>query len=177
MRRTIIGFLSFGVVVAVLIGTLKLINWVPSTVQKGFIGEYKSVDDVKSNLKIKDIFVPSYFPQSFKWPPSVIWAQTKPFTAIVMEFKDVEKGDVGLIISQVAAGVRFIPDEKIKMAQIRENVNYTLKGRKVFLEVGTGKNEEPCSRISWIEGNYRITMVAKSRPFELLMIAESMLRQ
>lgn len=176
MRRKIIGFLSFGLMLAVLIGTLKLVNWVPSTVQEGFIREYKSIEDVKSQLKIKDIYVPSYFPQSFRWPPSVIWAQTKPFTAIVMEFKNLEKGDVGLIISQVAAGARFIPDDKIRMAQVREKVNYSLKGRKVFLEVGTGRGDEPCSRLSWTEGQYRITVIMKSRPFDLLQIAESMVR-
>ena len=176
MRNKIIGFLSFGVTIIILIGALKLMNWVPSFVQEGFIREYKSVDEVKSDLKIGDIYIPSYFPQSFRWPPSAIWAQTRPFTAIVMEFRNVETGDVGLIISQVSSGARFIPDNKIKIEQVREKVNYSLKGRNVFLEVGTGKGDEPCSRLSWTEGKYRITVIMKSRPFDLLKIAESMLR-
>jgi len=176
MHKKIIALISFVVTIAVILGTLKLINWVPTTVQEGFIREYKSVESVKSQLKIGDIYVPSYFPQSFRWPPSVLWAQATPFTAIVMEFRDVEKNDIGLIISQVDAGARFIPDDKIKMAQIRETVTYNLKGRKALLEVGTGKDDEKCSRLSWTEGKYRITLIMKAAPFDLLKIAESMLK-
>src|SRR5512140_838699 len=124
MHKKIFALIFFAVTIAVLLGTLKLINWVPTTVQEGFIREYKSLESVKSQLKIRDIYVPSYFPQSFRWPPSVLWAQTTPFTAIVMEFKDVEKSDIGLIVAQVDAGARFIPDDKIRMAQIREKVAY-----------------------------------------------------
>jgi hypothetical protein len=161
MRKIIVGFLYFVVTVAVLIGGLKLINWVPSVVQEGFIGEYKSIEEVESKLK---------------WPPDTIWAQTKPFTAIVMEFRNQDKGELGLIISQVAAGAHFIPASKIRIAEVREKAAYSLKGRKAVLEVGTGKNEEPCSSISWTEGGYRMTVVMKSSPFDLLKIAESMLK-
>jgi hypothetical protein len=176
MRKKVIGFLSFGLIVVVLIGAMKLVDWVPSAVQSGFVEEFRSIDEVTSRLKITDIYIPSYFPQNFKWPPTVILAQTKPYTAIVMEFRDVTRGDVGLTISQVDAGARFISDDKIGMSQIREQVSYPLKGRNASLEVGADSNDEPCSRISWIEGKYRITVAMRSRPFELLKIAESMLR-
>jgi hypothetical protein len=38
------------------------------------------------------------------------------------------------------------------------------------------KDEEPCSRIAWDDGRYRITVTAKTSPPELLKIAESMIR-
>ena len=130
MGRKIIGFRSFGLTVLVLAGALKVINWLPSAVQEGFVREYKGIEDVREKLKIRDICIPSYFPQSVKWPPSAIWAQTRPFTAVVMEFRNVENGDIVLTISQVSAGARFIPDNKIKIEQLREKVDYSLKGRK-----------------------------------------------
>ncbi len=176
MRKRIIGFLSFGLIVIVLVGVLKLLNWIPSAVQDGFAREYKSVDEVSSKLKIRDIYIPSYFPQNFRWPPAVILAQTRPYTAIVMEFRDVDKGDTGLTISQTEAEARFIKDDRIGISEVKEKVDYILKGRHALLEVGVGKNDEPVSRISWIEGRYRMTVAMKSRPFELLRIAESMLR-
>ncbi len=176
MRKRMIGYMSFGLTVLLLIGALKLLNWVPSAVQDGFVRQYKSIDEASSKLDIKEIYIPSYFPQSFRWPPTLIWAQTRPYTAIVMEFRDVDKGDVGLTISQVDAGARFMQDDKVGISRVTEKVNYPLKGRKAFLEVGVGKNDEPRSRISWIEGKYRITVAMKSRPFDLLKIAESMLR-
>jgi hypothetical protein len=174
--RKIVGFLSFVLALALLVGALKVMNWLPSVVQEGFVSEYKDIEDVRDKLKIKDIYVPSYFPQPVKWPPSAIWAQTRPFTAIVMEFKNVENGDIELTISQVSAKARFIPDNKIKIEQVREKVDYSLKGRKALLEVGACENEERCSLISWIEGKYRITVAMKSPPFELIKIAESMLK-
>ena len=78
MRKIIVGFLYFAATVAVLIGGLKLINWVPSVVQEGFVGRYRSIEEVESKLKIRDVYIPSYFPQSFKWPPDTIWARAMP---------------------------------------------------------------------------------------------------
>jgi hypothetical protein len=174
--KKLIGFLSFLLVLALLVGALKVMNWLPSIVQEGFISQYKDIEEVRDKLKIKDIYVPSYFPQPVKWPPSAIWAQIRPFTAIVMEFKNVENGDTELIISQVSAKAHFIPDNKIKIEQVREKVDYLLKGRRASLEVGACGNEERCSLLSWIEGKYRITVTMKSPPFELIKIAESMLK-
>ncbi len=176
MGRKIIGFLSFGLVLVALAGALKVMNWLPSAVQEGFIREYRNIEDVREQLKIRDIYIPSYFPQPVKWPPSAIWAQTRPFTAIVMEFSNVENGHIELTTSQVSAGARFIQDDKIKIEQVREKVGYSLKGRKALLEVGACGNEERCSTISWTEGKYRITVAMKSPPFELIKISESMLK-
>ncbi len=176
MGRKIIGFLSFGLALVVLVGVLKVMNWLPSAIEEGFIKEYGNIEDVREQLKIKDIYTPSYFPQPVKWPPSAIWAQTRPFTAIVMEFRDAENGDIELTISQVSSGARFIQDDKIKIEQVREKLDYSLKGRKALLEVGACRNQERCSLISWIEGKYRITVAMKSPPFELIKISESMLK-
>ena len=66
--------------------------------------------------------------------------------------------------------------KKIKIIQIKDKVNYPVKGRNVLLETGVCKDEEPCSRISWDEDKYRITVTAKTSPPELLKIAESMIR-
>lgn len=153
---------------------LKIANWLPMAIQKDTMRRYHSIEDVRSKLNIKDIFVPSYFPQNFAWPPAEILAQNKPFTAIIMEIKHALKGDVALIISQ-AESTTFRPDEKIKMLQLKERVSYPLKGRNVVLETGVCKNDEPCSRIAWDEGRYRIGITARLLPPDLVKIAESMI--
>ena len=153
---------------------LKVANWLPTAIQKDTMRRYQNIEDVKSKLGIKDIFVPSYFPQNFAWPPSEILAQNKPFAAVIMEIKHDRRGDVALIISQ-AESADFRPDEKIKIVQVRERVSYALKGRQVVLESGVCKNDEPCSRLAWDEGSYRIHITARSLPPELVKIAESMI--
>ena len=175
MYKKFLGLFYFAVTIAILIVVLKVTNWLPTVLQEGAMREYSSIEESKSGLNIRDINVPSYFPQSFKWPPSKILAQSRPFIAIVMEFKNGETGDIALVISQ-AADKSFVPDKKITIVQIKERVNYPLKGRSVLLEVGVCKKDVPCSRISWDEGKYRITIEMKSAPFELIKIADSMLR-
>ncbi len=175
MSRKFLNFFYFVLTVAMLIATLKIFNYIPIMLQKDTMRRYHSIEDVKSNLNIREILIPSYFPQDFIWPPSKILAQKKPFASVVMEFRHARSGNIALIISQ-ADSKDFKADEKIKIVQIKEKISYPLKGRTVELEVGMCKDEEPCSRIAWDEGKRRITITTKTSSPELLKIAESMIR-
>ena len=175
MQKKVFGFLYFAVTIVVLIGVLKVTNWLPTVFQEGIIRKYSSIEEVKSRLRLRDIHVPSYFPQKFKWPPSRILAQSKPFIAVAMEFRNMETGETALIISQ-AADKDFASDKKIVISQIKERVDYSLSGRPSVLEVGVCRNDVPCSRISWQEGSNWIRVEMKSPPLELIRIAESMIR-
>ena len=77
--------------------------------------------------------------------------------------------------SQTAKGRRPVWDKKIEIQRIEEQVPYSLKGRKAELTVGQCRNGEPCSGISWDEGEYRIDVLMKSGPFDLIGIADSMI--
>ncbi len=174
MRKKVFGLLYFAATVAILVVVLKVTNWLPTVLQEGMMKKYGSVEEVKSQLKVRDIYVPSYFPQNIKWPPSRILAQSRPHFALIMEFSIGEASDVSLVISQVEGG-GSPPEEKLKLAQIRERTTSPLEGRTALLEVGTCKNDLPCSRISWDEGKYRLTLTMKALPFELIKIADSMI--
>jgi hypothetical protein len=175
MNKKILNLFYFALTVVILIAVLKIANYFPMAIQKDTMRRYRSIEEVKSNLNIREILIPSYFPQNFVWPPSEIFAQKKPFTAVVMEFKHAQNRDVALIISQ-ADSTSFEPDKKIRIIQVKEKVSYPLKDRNIVLEAGMCKNEEPCSRIAWDEGRHRITVTAKASPPELLKIAESMIK-
>lgn len=174
MYKKVLGLFYFAVALAILISVLKITNWLPGVLQEGAMKKYSSIDDVRSKLKIKDLHVPSYFPQSVVWPPSSIMAQSRPYEAVFMEFTSARTGDVNLIISQVSDR-GSINDSKISLVQVKEKTAYPLKGRNALLEVGLCKNDIPCSRISWHEGTSTITVTMRSTPFELLKIADSML--
>jgi hypothetical protein len=174
LMKRLIGFITFAAVVALLIAGIKLFNWLPMAVRKDTMRKYGSIEEVQKALGIRDLYVPSYFPQSLTWPPSEIMAQGRPFAAVVMEFKRVEEGDIALIISQ-AASRGFDATRKIKVSQVTEKVDFDLKGRKAVLEVGACEADGTCSRISWDEGPYTIRVVMKSPPFELIKMTQSML--
>ena len=160
--------------VVILVLCLKFLNYLPMAVQTDTIRRYQSIEEVRSKLNIRDIYIPSYFPQGLVWPPSEILAQEKPFAAVIMEFNSAEKEDIVLIISQ-SASENFKPDEKIRIQRIKDRVGYPLRGRVMMLEAGVCTNGEPCSRVSWAEEGYTITVAAKSEPPELVKIAESMI--
>lgn len=158
-----------------LILLLKVLNWVPLALDKDIIRRYNSIEQVRETLEFEDIHIPKYFPQPLRWPPSEILAQGKPFSALMMEFRNVKNGQSTLIITQ-AGSAHFNPDDRIKIDDVKESVGYALKEREALLEVGLCGTDETCSKISWDEGAYKITVFLKAPPIELIKIAESMLR-
>lgn len=175
MPRKFPNYLLFAAGVALLLGGLKLAGWLPLLAQKDLLRNYSTVEEVKAELGLREIFVPSYFPQNLSWPPSAVLAQGKPFPALIMEFGQVEGPSAGLVISQSLSD-SFRSDGKIRFENLKEKVRYPLKGRDSTLEVGTGAGGGPCARLSWKEGIYHMTVTARSTPFELIKVAESMLR-
>lgn len=175
MDKKIPAFFSFALMIGLLIIALTIVNWLPLAMQKETIRQYASVEEVRAALGMKEIYVPSYFPQQITWPPATILAQSRPFSAIVMEFTRADKRNIALVISQSEGGVLNV-ENPIKITNVTENVRYAIKGRDAALTVGTCGNDEPCSGITWNEGKYTMTVLMKSAPFELTKIAESMIR-
>ena len=175
MNKTLTGFLTFALMIGLLVAALKVMNWLPLAMQKETIRRYASVEEVRAALGMKEIYVPSYFPQQITWPPATILAQGRPFSAMVMEFTRADKRNIALVISQSEGGALNV-ENPIKLTNVTEKVRYAMKGRDAALTVGTCGNDEPCSGITWNEGKYTMTVLMKSAPFELTKIAESMIR-
>ncbi|MDA8169055.1 MAG: hypothetical protein M0Z59_05060 [Nitrospiraceae bacterium] len=161
--------------IAALVVFLKTLNWLPSAIEDGYMRSYADVSGLRLKSGIKDPHVPSYFPEGLRWPPSAILAQRRPYPAIIMEFNGTKRNDVCLEIFQYARGGRMPAEGRIKFSEIKEKARYALKGRPALLEAGVCGGE-PCSRITWDEGTYRMRAVMKSPPFELIRVAGSMLR-
>ena len=178
MRSKAFGFVAFAAGLVILVIALKAINWFPLIAQKDLMRRYGDFEEMRTTLGIRQVFVPSYFPEEFRWPPAGIMAQAKPYPAVIMEFGRSEEGktrEVGMMIYQ-ATRDDFSPGGTLVISRIRERATYSLKGRSAILEVGSGVKGEPCSRISWREKDVRITVLARLTPLELMKVAESMLR-
>ena len=176
MRERMRGLIIFIVAVTILVVTLKVLNWAPDILQEGLPRTYDTIDAVKSRLKIRTIYIPSYYPQGLHWPPARITAQSKPYMMILMEFTGEEDNNVSLVISQTALP-HAAPKASIELIQDNERVRFPFKGRDALLEVGLCANNVQCSRISWNESPYRIEVVMLSPPTEIVKIAESMVSE
>ncbi|MGD2079680.1 MAG: hypothetical protein PVG55_02715 [Nitrospirota bacterium] len=175
MKKKFLSVLSFVVTVAVLLGALKVMNWLPTALDQGMLRSYPGIEEARARLGIREIYVPSYFPETIKWPPSELLAQQTPFEAVVMKFGRSGEGDTGLVITQ-ARSADFDYDAGIGFEEVRERVPFSLKGREAVLEAGTCRDGSPCSRLSWKEGDLRISIAMKAQPPETIRLAESMLK-
>jgi len=175
MKKNIRDLLLFSIVIAAVVGFLWFFNWLPFYIEQGIARRYSTIEEVKAKLKLKEIFVPSFFPQQYVWPPYEIIAQTKPFTSVIMKFGSINRKRDALVICQVSAAAT-VPDCFPKMTQITESTAYKMKGRRAILEVGACGHNEACSRMTWLEGRYRITVAVNAQPFDLVKISESMIQ-
>ena len=175
MKARAYGFFYLLIAVAAVVATLMILNWLPTVLQKDMLGRFGSIEEVRARLNIREVYVPSYFPEDVVWPPSEILAQARPYPAVLIVFQDRKTRDAALVISQAASDA-FPDGSLIPIVRIERAVPYDVKNRKALLEVGVCANTEPCSRLSLTENGYRIKLAMKAPPFELIRIAESMLR-
>ena len=166
--------LIFVMMIAVLVGILQVLNWMPSAIQVGAFQKYANIEELRSHLKIGIVYTPAYFPRNVRWPPSLVAAQTRPYPAVVMEFTNSDApGETILVITQTALPHPPLA-EKLRLAEVRETVRFPFKEREALLEAGVCQNDDPCSRMTWHEGVFRLSLVMRSSPADLVRIAESM---
>ncbi|MDX1763922.1 MAG: hypothetical protein R3231_06345 [bacterium] len=173
MREHLTRWMVFGLAVVILLGALKFFNWLPGALQEGALRRYASIEEVRSVMKDRKIHVPAYFPESFKWPPSTILAQKKPFSAVVMEFDRLTSGEVGLIILQ-ADSKDFLEQSTTRVSHVQARSSCTLKGRDAVVESGRCGRKEPCSRITFKEDGFWIGILMRAPEYEAIILAESM---
>lgn len=173
MTRQALRILSFALILAVVVVSLKALNWIPGALEPGLMTRYPNIRDAVATLGLREVHVPTYFPESLGWPPAAILAQSRPYPAVIMEFAHARDRQAVLVISQ-AASLDFEPDVAIRLRRIGEAVPLDLRGTSARLEAGTCDDGSPCSRIEWQEGGLRIVLTMKGPAVELVRIAQSM---
>ncbi|HHN64361.1 MAG TPA: hypothetical protein ENK09_03245 [Nitrospirae bacterium] len=172
MVRELKGFFYFLILVVAIVGLLKLMNLISGNLHKGYLGEFKSYEEVERVLNIKEIFRPAYLPQNMLWPPAHIFAQSSPYVTIISEYSDKDSGEIALLIIQTE-GRAYYRRKELELVEVKEKTSYSINNVKGELEVGTCGDGSPCSRLSWQADRYRLVIALKAPPFELLRIAES----
>lgn len=160
--------------IIVVIVTVKVINYIPYLIQKDSMRRYNSIEEVKKNLKIKDLYTPTFFPEGLVWPPSNILAQGEPFLTVILEFNNSKNSSTDLIICQ-SASEKFKYNEKIRIKNMIDRINYSFKGRNISILTFSCEDGIICTNASWKEDKYTITVIARFEPPQLLKIIESMI--
>jgi hypothetical protein len=156
---------------------LLLLNWIPLAVRNDGIRKYASVEEVQKKLHLRKVYLPSYFPDYLQWPPFEIYAQSKPFTLLLMHVKEREKNRIVLAMRQVDARVSSPMRLRIEPTQINKQEQVTLKGHPAVLSWASCDDGTVCNTLAWQEDGYTLTLVARESVAELIRIAESMLAE
>lgn len=162
--------------VLLLIVALIAIRHISGVLQKESLRSYKGIEELQKNFE--GLIIPTYFPESLKWPPSRIVAQKRPYMAVAIELKDKEN-NIALVLTESEK-----EDFRLHSLSIKDPIEilpHDIKGRKAILRVGSCAHvlkpagTKVCSDLTWKEGKYYVNITISSGPFELLKIAESMI--
>lgn len=166
---------SFFLMVLITVLVLKLVNWLPSTFFKEDIRKFRTLDEVRAELNVARIYTPTYFPEHIQWPPSVIFAQRKPFMLIVMHFPHSDSRMHALSIYQADRHARYEPP--LDILQQKDARAVTINNRNGTLILADCRGNERCNSLSWEEGDFRITLVSDDIPDQLMRMAKSMVHE
>lgn len=174
--RTVRGLFWLLLMAGVILTIMNLLDRFPSLIQEDNVQRYESIEDAAKALGLqRKVLVPTYFPEGISWPPSLILVQRRPFRALVTEMTDAETKKTVMVIIGSSRADGNLRLERIRMIELREEVEYKLKDKSALLQVGTCVGEMPCSRITWQDNELHITALLVSSPFELIKVAESMI--
>lgn len=177
MQKRLLAIFSFTATIILLIVLLKIMNWVPLAVQQGTLRHYRSIDEIESKLHFSTIYVPSFFPQNFSWPPVEILAQEKPFPMIIMQFQDRDSKKIGLVIQQAYVKAKYHPDTDLKITRIQRESTVFIKHWEARLVIALCGEGNPCTQVSWGSGTCRVTVRTTAPPRDLIRIARSMVAE
>lgn len=170
LKRSLIFIAALG---ALILG-IKILGWLPLAIDDKGLRHYKSIEEAQESVGIREVLLPTYFPQRLKWPPSEIFGAKIPSPSILMHFKDRESGLIVLSIR-----IEGEEEEKLRSRIEPETISrentIRLKDREAVLSIGRCPDGSPCNMLRWPEGPYTVTVVSKDPVTELLKISESML--
>jgi len=170
-KRFVIRTFTFLVMAGILAIALHALNWVPELFRPGLAKAYPDVETAGRVLGIKNVPVPSYFPENISWPPSTVVAQNYPYPAILLQFNSEETSEQIMVITRTTGGKR--PLLKTSVEDIVEQSRADLNGQEATLVTGTCEEDRPCSLITWQAEGQQTSVLLYERPFELIRIAQS----
>ncbi|MDA8083388.1 MAG: DUF4367 domain-containing protein [Nitrospiraceae bacterium] len=170
-------FIKFGFIVFVMAAVLALLNWMPTLIQQHRLQRFGSIDEVRKELHISKIYLPTYIPEGLNlaWPPSEVYAQDTPFAACIMQFSFRGRKETELVIQQAAADAPYRLEPAIRIRKRDAGNTITVKDRKALFVRGVCDREVPCCQLTWDEGGTIITLTGKIPAREIVRIAASML--
>jgi len=156
---------------------LSLLNWIPLIIQKQKLKSFSSPDAAAKELHVRKIYLPSYLPEhlNLAWPPSEVYGQDTPFSAVIMHLSFKQRPEIGLALHQSDANASYQIEPRIKIRLGQTSRQVLLKGRRATLVPSFCDDTIPCNQLSWDEHGIIITLIGKFSAQDVIKIASSMI--
>lgn len=167
--------LFFILMIAALALVLRLLNYLGSSLAEGGLRSYSSLEAAERDLGPLPTTLPSYYPDTYEWPPGEILAQGEPHPLVLIHVKERKSDRIGLAIREADHRISDPPPLRLSPTRVHSRQTVDLKGHPAelaFADCGEGVR---CFQLSWSDDERNTTLVALGSEEELLRVARSMI--
>lgn len=166
---------SITLVMCTIVISLYLLKNIPSYIHESEEKFYSTVEEAEYAIGLR-IFLPSYFPEYLKWPPSTIQVSRKPSLTISLVFLSRNHISPSLVIHQIVSNIGKSNDVELDFMEPKipfQETQVSVGGAKGALIVGEGEDGKRWSRLSWKAADRKMVLIADCSVEDLLKIARS----
>lgn len=171
MRKAIF----FILMIAALVLALKLLNHLGGSLKEGGLRRYSSLEAAERDLGPLPTTLPSYYPDTYEWPPGEVLAQGSPYPLVLIHVKERVSGRIGLAIRGADRRIPDPPPLRLAPDQVHLRRMVDLKGHPAEIVFAECKGATRCYQMTWDSGTTTITLVGLVSEEELLRMAGSMI--
>lgn len=152
---------------------LRTCNFLPLALDQRGMRRYSSLEDVERVLQVRQIILPSYFPDDIAWPPREIIAGRVPDAIIILHFEHQRTGDLIMALAQIQ-GEQPLPPLRLAPVVSLGSQPIVHDEWKGVLELGLCEDRKPCNTLDLRQGTHRIRITARLAQGALSKMAKSL---
>ncbi|MBI4011441.1 MAG: hypothetical protein HY359_03960 [Candidatus Rokubacteria bacterium] len=135
------------------------------------VERFDSVEAVERRLRER-LWLPSYFPDTLRWPPAGIRLHTGPPPSVVLTFGD-RGGEPRLVVFQSLGGLGAPPPEPLPGGRVLQTVTVPLHDAPAALSRVLDRDGRVWHELGWSTGDRRVVLRSRGPVAELLRMGES----
>lgn len=175
VRELTLVLTTLGLVLGAMVGLLRGLDSLPGYL----LGEprggktYRNVEEVERKLGER-LLLPSYFPDTLRWPPAAIRLVSGPPLSVTLTFMGREGDEERFIVYQAFGGAGPVPPQLLPPGLVLHTTTVSVGGTAGELSRIRAEDGAIWHEIGWWREGRRMTLRFRGPVEELLKMARSM---
>lgn len=177
LRQSTAALLMVGLVLAVAVAILFVLNQIPHLLQREApreLSRYETIAAAEAALH-RSVALPAYFPDRLAWPPTRIVGQVSPVPRISLYFASRDGLESILVLHEVFGGGEPQPPLFPLVRSPQQRSRVVLGESHGELVAGEGDDGAFYRQLSWQQDSTRFVLLTQLSENELVRIAHSFL--